>query len=175
MNIKDREVLGGKVKIGEKYYYAYRDLDTESKEKSSFFSSKKFTIEKYTSKSDAFGTIVFESDLDLDILTIYKSYEDRWNIEIFFNFYKDILERTKVNVQDDGSVSGSEFINFLASLIGIQIKKLFIDKKLNEKYSYKQIRNYLLQVTKIKDSQTENWVQTKQLKYVQDLLTQLDL
>lgn len=174
LGMRDREVLCGKVKIGDRFYYAFRDLDTESKERTSFFQSKRFTMEKFVSRSDSFGTIVFESDLDLDPLTVYRSYEDRWTIETFFNFYKDILERSKVNVQDDGSVSGSEFINFLASLIGIRIKRLFIEKGLDEKYSYKQIRSYLLQVSRIK-SKDGKWVQTRQLKYVQDILNQLGL
>lgn len=175
LGMRDREVLCGKTRIGDRYYYAYKDLETESKEKNSFYKSKNFTMKEYNSKMDSFGTIVFESDLDLDKLTVYKCYEDRWTIETFFNFYKDILERSKVNVQGDGSVQGSEFVNFLASLIAMQIKKLFVEKKLDEHYSYRQLNDYLLDVKKIKRPSDGKWIQANQLKYVQDILTLLGL
>lgn len=46
------------------------------------------TQEDFNKKRELFGVIVFESDQDLDPLTAYLCYEDRWQIELVFDAYK---------------------------------------------------------------------------------------
>ena len=65
--------------------------------------------------------IVFESDQDLDPKTAYQCYDDRWLLELVFNRYKsdDCLDKT--NVQGDFSVIGSEFVNFITTVMTCRI------------------------------------------------------
>lgn len=59
------------------------------------------TQEDFNKKRELFGVIVFESDQDLDPLTAYLCYEDRWQIELLFDAYKNDECRDCTNVQDD--------------------------------------------------------------------------
>ena len=50
--------------------------------------------------------------------TVYTAYNDRWLIELVFDRYKNDLglsDRTRV--QGDFSVIGSEFVNFIATIM----------------------------------------------------------
>lgn len=75
------------------YLYSFRDVATAAKEDSCFAKHSKgcsqFDTLKYQQARDRFGTIVFESDLDMPALTVYQCYEDRWLLEIVFNRYKN--------------------------------------------------------------------------------------
>lgn len=52
------------------------------------------TQEDFNKKRELFGVIVFESDQDLDPLTAYLCYEDRWQIELLFDAYKTMSAGT---------------------------------------------------------------------------------
>ena len=74
-----------------------------------------FDADKYASKRESFGTIVFESDLDMPVETAYQCYDDRWLLELVFNRYKNDECLDHTDVQGDFAVIGSEFINFIAT------------------------------------------------------------
>ena len=80
---------------------------------------KKETLDgkKYDEKRKSFGTIVLESDLDLPLETAYQAYSQRWLLELVFKQYKNTLEIDHTSVQSSHSVSGSNFINAIASTI----------------------------------------------------------
>ena len=63
---------------------------------------------------EVFGTIVLESDQDLEPKAAYLWYEDRRLQELVFNRYKsdECLDRT--DMQGDFSEIGEEFINFVS-------------------------------------------------------------
>ena len=83
-----------------------------------------------------FGVIVFESDQDLDPKTAYACYDDRWLLELVFNRYKsdECLDRT--NVQGDFSVLGSEFVNFISTVITCRLIKKAREAGLLNEMSY---------------------------------------
>ena len=62
---------------------------------------KAFDTDKYLKKKDSFGTIVFESDEDMQPLIAYRSYSDRWLLELVFNRYKNDECLDHTNVQND--------------------------------------------------------------------------
>lgn len=72
-------------------------------------------------KRDFSGIIVFESDLDLPCEVVYRCYRKRWLIETTLRYYKDDLDLDTTNVQTDYSVIGSEFVNFIATVITCRI------------------------------------------------------
>jgi hypothetical protein len=108
-----------------RFLYAFRDTATAAQEESCYikYAERKdnFEAEAYQKHRNRFGLIVFESDHDLDPKIIYKCYEDRWLLEIVFRRYKNAVCLNQTAVQSDYSVYGSEFVNFLATLLTIRI------------------------------------------------------
>ena len=103
-----------------RFLYAYRDAHLAELEERSFAEHAKkheFDSAAYARKKAAFGTIVFESDQDLKPDVVYRCYEDRWQIELVFQRYKNDECLDQTGVQGDFSVIGSEFVNFISTTI----------------------------------------------------------
>ncbi len=187
VDLAEESILCKKTKISDDlYYYAFVDLylqGTESKGhmvRARSKMKKKDTIqellERYKDKKDSFGTIVFESNIDTTCDDIYQMYTYRWSIEEIFNYYKNVLDITNVRVQQDTRLYGSEFINFIASVIVCRIKNKIDQLALTKKYSYKQIMTYLSKVKKCRSvSAPAEWHNTTVVKYIQDLVKLLKL
>ena len=107
-----------------------------------------FDREAYFLSREKFGTILIESDLDLEPITIYKTYESRWEIELVMRFYKQTCEFDETRVHEDYSVIGSELCNFIASVITYRIKKLFDKQNLFKKYPYSKLIKKLQRIQK---------------------------
>lgn len=54
-----------------------------------------------------------------------KAYEQRWELEVTFRFYENILELDETQVHDDMSIIGTEFMNILSILMTYRLKKTF--------------------------------------------------
>lgn len=122
----DANVLYCKKQIkGGKFLYAFLDQSKSSLEAKTFLTQAKlldkFDLAKFNDKKDKFGLIVLESDQDLPPEVAYLCYEDRWKLELVFKYYKldEDLDRTRV--QGDFAVIGSEFVNFISTLITCRI------------------------------------------------------
>ena len=131
---KKKQIKGGR------FLYSYRNARKAAIEEADYLTKtenkKNFEPEKYNKKSSLFGVIVFESDQDLDPKTAYQCYDDRWLLELVFNRYKsdDCLDKT--NVQDDFSVIGSEFVNFITTVMTCRIIRKATRAGLLNKMSY---------------------------------------
>ena len=168
---------------GGMFLYAFRDPYKASLEEMTYLgrksTQKSFDFGKYTKKDRNFGTIVFESDLDMDCETAYRCYEDRWLLEMVFRYYKndEFLDNTRV--QGDFSVYGSEFINSIATMITCRIIRRFTETKLLEEASYREIMDDLSSAWRRIDapehpSRTDGaWVHT--LPNVHDTMEKLGL
>ena len=177
IKIKDKDLLGRKIKLDNKFYYVIKDLDIESVEKKNnlkkYAKSIDFNYEDFELKSKKFGVIIFESNVDLSLEEVYVMYNQRWEIESMFNFYKNILELSPTRVHSDMKVYTTEFINYLSLIIGCRVKNLIVKKGLNTKYSFKQIIEYLKSYKK--QFVNSIWRDTKVLKYVKELANNLDI
>nr|WP_307921088.1 hypothetical protein [Mycoplasmopsis bovis] len=69
---------------------------------------------------------VFESNVDLSLEDVYTLYDQRWEIEEMFNFYKNILELSKTRVHSEMKVYTTEFINYLSLIIATKVKNNLI-------------------------------------------------
>lgn len=80
--------------------------------------------------------IVFESDQDLDPRAAFVCYDDRWLLELVFNRYKydECLDR--MDVQGDFSVIGSEFVNFISTVLTCRMVKKAREARLLENMTY---------------------------------------
>ena len=144
----------------DKWLYSYRDSYKASKEERDWLrrakKDKTYSLEALREKQKTFGTIVLECDLDLPAETAYKAYEKRWEIEIVMRFYKSACEFDETRVQDDYSVIGSEFCDFLSTLLTFRLIKAFDQVKLLEEKTYKKIMSILDRAKKVR-SDGEAW------------------
>lgn len=136
----------------EKWLYSYRDSCKASREERDWLrrakKNKTYSLEALREKQKTFGTIVLECDLDLPPETAYKAYDKRWEIEIVMRFYKSTCEFDETRVQDDYSVIGSEFCDFLSTLLTFRLIKAFDKAKLLEEYTYKKLLAVLVRAKK---------------------------
>lgn len=63
--------------------------------------------------------------LDAPPEVIYASYEERWELEVLFRFYKHILDLDETRVESDQSTIGTEFVNFLSMIMLCRLRKAF--------------------------------------------------
>ena len=144
-----------KVKLDrkDKWLYSFRDSVRAAKEEADWLSrhqSALYSVEEYESKKERFGTVVFESDVDISVKEAWKTYSCRWQIEIVMGHYKNALEFDETRVQDDYSVIGSEFIDFIATVITFRLLDQFDKKGLLEKMTCKKVMRILQRGKKIK-------------------------
>ena len=185
---KDKSVFYKKKQVGKKFLYAFRDPKTAGEQEIGYvlMSQKKgsFSEEKLLKKQNEFGVIVFESKSDLNPVDVYRAYAKRWEIEVMFNLYKNILDLDTVNVHGDYRVYATEFINYLSVIIGARVRKLLsaslIAKKnskekvpLSSVYSYKQLLRILGKVKRVRVGDSDKWVQNSTLKYTAEILSAL--
>lgn len=174
---KKRSIQGGR------YLYAYRSARKAAAEEASYLARrekrKDFQPDAYEKKRSIFGVIVFESDQDLDPRTAYLCYDDRWLLELVFNRYKSDECLDKTDVQGDFSLIGSEFINFVSTVLTCRMLRKAREVGLLEKVSYGELLDDLSTAWRMVDSPeapaTDDgcWVHT--LSYVFDELEALGL
>ena len=144
----------------EKWLYSYRDSYKASKEERDWLrrakKNKTYSLDTLREKQKTFGTIVLESDLDLPSEIAYKAYEKRWEIEIVMRYYKSACEFDETRVQDDYSVIGSEFCDFLSTLLTFRLIKTFDRAGLLEDRTYKKIMSVLSRAKKVR-TEGDEW------------------
>lgn len=175
---KDAVVLFKKTKMTNgKWLYAFRDprmaFEQECAYVQSASSKDSYDAGRYQQLKPRFGLVVFQSKSDLDPLVIYMAYLGRWEIETMFDLYKNIVDRDTVNIHNDYRLYATEFINFLTVIIAMRVKKRLIEKKLNKKYSQKEIFHYLSKVKKVRVGNDESWRPATTVNYIADIAKSL--
>ena len=136
----------------DKWLYSYRDSGKASKEERDWLRRAKknstYSLEALREKQRSFGTIVLECDLDLSPAAAYKAYEKRWEIELVMRFYKSAREFDETRVQDDYSVIGSEFCDFLSTILTFRLINAFDIAELLEDRTYKKTMSVLARAKK---------------------------
>lgn len=168
---------------GGRFLYAYRSSKKARAEETAYLARREkkqdFSSAGYARKKELFGVIVFESDQDLDPKTAYVCYDDRWLLELVFNKYKSDECLDKTNVQGDFSVIGSEFINFISTVITCRLIKKAREAGILDEMSYGDLMEDLSSAWRMTDASDnpetgdKYWVHT--LKTVFDELEALGL
>ena len=161
-----------------KWYYSFRDARRAAKEEQDWLrhanKTESYNLEILREKQKVFGTVVLECDLDLSAEIVYKAYENRWEIEIVMRFYKSSCEFDETRVHDDYSVIGSEFCDFLATVLTFRLIKRFDEAKSLEKYTYKRIMSILTKAKKV-NLDGGNWTLIKLNPSHEELLKNLGI
>jgi len=81
---------------------------------------------------------------------VYVSYKSRNQIEVMIVVLKNIFNADKTHMQDNDSIEGWMFINYVVMLWYYKILHHLQNQKLNAKYSPKDIINFLVDIKKVK-------------------------
>ena len=161
-----------------KWLYSYRDSHKASKEESDWLrrakKNKTYNLDVLREKQKSFGTIVLECDLDLSPEIAYKAYDKRWEIELVMRYYKSACEFDETHVQDDYSVIGSEFIDFLSTLLTFKLLKVFDKAELLGDHTYKKLMSVLARAKKVR-VEDEDWQLVRMDPSHVEILQKVDL
>ena len=167
-----------KCKGSKKWLYSFRDAALAAKEEQDWLKNAKkddtYSAEALADKQKSFGTIVLESDCDLSIENAYAAYDERWEIEVVMRYYKSACQFDDTRVQDDYSVIGSEFCDFLATVLTFRLIKAFDGEQLLEKHTYKKVMATLKRAKKIRIDGKE-WQLIKVAPSVAEIIQKLGL
>ena len=95
-------------------------------------------------------------------MEVYSAYASRWEIEVMFNLFKDILDLDTVNVHGDYRAYATEFINYLSTIIATRVKAKLKSAVLipasrtqppvyvSDRFSFRQVLRYLSKCKKIR-------------------------
>jgi len=138
-----------------RWIYSFRDASRASQEERDWLKrsgiKKNYRLADLQKASAVFGTVFLECDLDIEPEIIYKTYAMRWEIELVMRFYKSALEFDETRVHDDYSVIGSEFCDFLSSVLTFRMIRAFDKVKLLEEMPYKRIMKILARAKMFND------------------------
>ena len=138
----------------DKWLYSYRDNNKAAIEERDWLrraqKNDDYSLTELQKKQKSFGVIVLECDLDLPPETIYKAYDKRWEIEVVMRYYKAACEFDETRVQDDYSVIGSEFCDFLSTILTFRLIKAFDKADLLKDRTYKKIMSVLTRAKKVR-------------------------
>ena len=155
-NVANRVLYKKSCFKGGRYLYAFKDIKRAHGEEDSYVDKinekKPFVSSDFDSTLDKVGVIVFESDLDITPLVIYQYYERRWLLELVFRSYKNNTCLYKTRVKNDSSLIGSEFVNFIATLITARIIKKMEDSEILKKMTYGELMDDLTETWRKVDS-----------------------
>ena len=162
----------------DKWLYSYRDVFRVAMEEQGWLRGAKkkdtYTSEAHNKKQKVFGLVVLECDLDLPPETVYEAYIKRWEIEIVVRFYKSACKFDETREHSDHSVIGSEFCDFLSTLLTFRLLKDFENTKLMDTMTYKEIMLSLQRAKKAK-LPGKDWEIIKISPYLEEILKKLCL
>jgi len=110
----------------------YKDVDRAALEKDDYYrkiDGTKRTIEKYEELKDNFGTITLQTNLDLSAKEIYALYKERWQIETFYNYFKNEVDFNALGLQSYYKIQGLAFLMLVTGLIRSEFKEAIKDIK----------------------------------------------
>ncbi len=142
------------------WYYSYRDPAVAADEELLYMSGhrgKDFDAGDLEEKRMSFGTLVFESDTEMECGEVYEIYCNRWLIELFFRSQEDAMEMDTTREHSDYTVIAGNFIDYLASVMCARMLIYLDNRKLLDKNTYGDIMDLLLRVKMTRTSGDSEW------------------
>lgn len=150
-----------RIENGEKvWYYSFRDPSIALDEEILYMSAHRadgIDAEDLERSRPLFGTIMFQSDLDMSCGTAYETYDSRWLIELFFRSQEDTMEMDDTREHSDYSVIASNFVNHLASIMLSNMFRFLDERKLLDDRTYGEINRLLLRIKMTRTSADGEW------------------
>jgi hypothetical protein len=110
-----------------KRIYVYRDIQQAAADSDKYLQKVEngvsgYTIEKYNSIKDFFGTIVLETNLSETAKHVFEKYKARWRIETFYDCLKNDLDFEAWTLNDYYKTQGLSFIMLIVGLLYREFK-----------------------------------------------------
>jgi hypothetical protein len=160
------------------WYYSFRDATLAANEEITWLKNHKgesYNDKKLFAKRPEFGTIVLESAKDMLPKEIYQIYVLRWEIELLMRYYKCYEQLDETREHNDYSVLGSEFCNFLATMLTMRLVKKFDSLKLLNDYPFKKLMSILKRSKKVNIGDDDGFKLVKLLPSYEEILVKLGL
>ncbi|MBQ7607817.1 MAG: hypothetical protein IJU76_07580 [Desulfovibrionaceae bacterium] len=160
-----------KIKIKNKYLYAFKYDSGLQSEGLRWLSRDNYNEDK---GKQSFGIEVFESNLDTDISIIYNILNTQCAMEVLMRYYNQTPDFNTRKTHDYYSVIGSEFCNFLSTIITYKLLSLFKSTKLLRSCTYNEIMKILQRSKKVKIDK-QGWKPIKLAPSQEKILEKLNL
>ena len=132
-----------------------------------------YSHDDFIDRQYTFGTIVFHTNLSDSPKDIYLLYKTRNEIEITFDFLKNLLEQDHTYLQDKYATEAWAFINRISLLLVYSIYDRLKDADILSKYSVNDFIIHLKYIQRIKVNNL--WVTGEISGKTQKLLDLLDI
>ncbi|MBN1969520.1 MAG: transposase, partial [Candidatus Delongbacteria bacterium] len=109
-----------------------------------------YTLENFYEKQNRFGTISMYDNSGKFIKDVYLNYKNRNCIEQMFDTLKNTFDADRSYMQTEEALEAWMFINFIVLQWYYRLFTLLSSNKLTDKYSPKDIINFLINVRKVK-------------------------
>lgn len=103
---------------GIMWYYSFRDPAIAMEEELTYMRNHPddvFDPEDLAESRPSFGTLTFRSDVEMEPAKVYKVYDSRWLIELFFRSQEDVMGMDDTREHSDYSVIASNFVYYIAA------------------------------------------------------------
>jgi transposase len=108
-----------------------------------------------------------------DVQKIYEMYKSRHAIEQMYDVFKNVLEADRMYVLDKETLEGWMFVHYLAMVYWYRIQRKLKEKRLESKYSPKDIIDMLSRIQNIQIG--EEWKRSEYPKKCKEILEKLEI
>ena len=122
-----------------------------------------------------FGMIIFQSNLEMSCGTVYKTYNSRWLIELFFRSREDTIGMDNTREHSDYSVIASNFVNRLSSIMLSNMFRFLNENNLLDNHTYGEILRLLLRIKMTRTSGDNRWKVRRIAEIDVEILEKIDL
>ena len=161
-----------------KAVWVFLDEDLKNRESRDYLSRidgecEEYTIENFHRRQHQFGTVALMSNTSKTAEDVYVAYKSRGEIEQMIDVYKNILDADATYMQDESTLEGWMFCNYVALHWYYAIYRKLSAERLLNKYSPQDFIRFLVEIKKVRINGT--WHNAEITKKTQTLLDKLDL
>ncbi len=102
-----------------------------------------------------FGVLILQSDHKIEPDFAYDCYDDRWGIEPLFKLHKTGLEIDDTREKSDETAIGSEFVNYLATVMSARLRNHLAKFDFCRNRSFKDVLSDLRDCVKVRNGDGE--------------------
>lgn len=132
-----------------------------------------YSIEEFYEKQKSFGTIAMYTNKHKTASEIYVDYKSRGAIEGMIDTMKNVLDADKSYMQNEQTLEGWMFVNYIALHWYYSIYKLLSQHDLNKKYSPTDFLQMLKEIRKVNIQ--NKWYNAEVIKRTTDMMEKIGL
>jgi len=175
---ENRYIWYYKSAISEKTVWIFLDEELKNRESKDYLTRieeelEDYTMEQYLEREHRFGTIALLHNTLKTAEEVYIAYKSRGEIEQMIDVYKNVLEADVSHMQNEHSLEGWMFCNFIALHWYYVIYRNLVVAKLLNKYSPQDFVKFLVEIKKVRIN--DKWYNAEITKKTQDILMKIGL